>query len=53
MAKFPDRTTAAKTDKVEIDLLKHHHIGKSQEHYEHIGTFLRAHAYDPAVKVRF
>jgi hypothetical protein len=29
----------------------HHHIGVSQNHFEHIGTFLRTHAEDLAVKV--
>lgn len=29
----------------------HHHIGKSQNDYLHIGTFLRKHAGDPAIKV--
>ena len=50
MAKFPDGTTA-RDDKVEINLLEHHRIGKSQEHYEHIGTFLQTYGHDPAVKV--
>jgi hypothetical protein len=29
----------------------HHHIGRSENQFEHIGTFLNAHAGDPAVKV--
>jgi hypothetical protein len=29
----------------------HHHIGVSQNQYEHIGTFLRTHNGDPAVNV--
>lgn len=29
----------------------HHHIGKSQNSYEHIGTFLRNNLGDPAIKV--
>ena len=29
----------------------HHHIGKSQDRYLHIGTFLQVHAEDPAIKV--
>jgi hypothetical protein len=30
---------------------EHHHIGVSQKHFEHIGTFLYQHAGDPAVQV--
>ena len=30
---------------------EHHHIGLSQNQYEHIGTFLQKNANDPAVKV--
>jgi hypothetical protein len=30
---------------------EHHHIGLSQKHFEHIGTFLRQHAADPATQV--
>jgi hypothetical protein len=30
---------------------EHHHIGVSQNHHEHIGTFLRRNAGDPAIKV--
>jgi hypothetical protein len=30
---------------------EHHHIGASQNNYEHIGTFLHNHADDPAVQV--
>lgn len=30
---------------------EHHHIGLSQNLHEHIGTFLRKHAGDPAIKV--
>jgi hypothetical protein len=33
-------------------LQEHHHIGLSQSRYEHIGTFLRRNAGDPAIKVR-
>jgi len=29
----------------------HHHIGKSQNRHEHIGTFLRENKGDPAIKV--
>ena len=29
----------------------HHHIGMSQDHHSHIGTFLQAHVEDPAIKV--
>jgi hypothetical protein len=36
---------------VAADPLKHHHIGRSQNNYYHIGTFLRNNAADPAVKV--
>jgi len=31
--------------------LEHHHIGRSQNNHEHIGTFLRKHTGDPAVQV--
>jgi hypothetical protein len=31
---------------------EHHHIGVSQNNFEHIGTFLQNHAGDPATKVR-
>lgn len=31
----------------------HHHIGKSEDEPEHIGTFLRTHQGDPAITVRF
>jgi hypothetical protein len=40
--------------KVEIvakTLQEHHHIGLSQDSYEHIGTFLRRNTGDLAVKV--
>lgn len=30
----------------------HHHIGTSQRTYNHIGTFLRKNAGDPAIQVR-
>lgn len=33
------------------DFEVHHHMGKSQNNYEHIGTFLSSNACDPAVKV--
>jgi hypothetical protein len=36
---------------VDKTLQKHHHIGLSQDSYEHIGTFIRRNAGDPAVKV--
>lgn len=29
----------------------HHHIGTSQNSYQHIGSFLRDHSGDPAIKV--
>lgn len=32
---------------------QHHHIGKSEHMYEDIGTFLRIHQDDPAIKVRY
>ena len=38
-------------DKVEKSAEEHHHIGKSESHYEDIGSFLRLHAGDPAAKV--
>ena len=31
---------------------QHHHIGVSQKHYEHIGTFLQKNLGDPAIKVQ-
>src|SRR5882762_3314981 len=31
---------------------EHHHIGASQNQFEHIGTFLRRNSEDPAVKVQ-
>lgn len=31
---------------------EHHHIGVSQNQFEHLGTFLRDHSGDPAIKVR-
>jgi len=30
---------------------EHHHIGVSQNQYEHIGTFLKRNSGDPAIKV--
>ena len=30
-------------DKVEKSVKEHHHIGKSESHYEDIGSFLRLH----------
>ena len=45
-----------KTNPLEIvprTLEARHHIRKSQDHYEHIGTFLQVHLVDPAVKVFF
>ena len=30
---------------------EHHHIGVSQSHHEHIGSFLAKHTGDPAIKV--
>jgi DNA repair ATPase RecN len=38
-------------DQVEKSAEEHHHIGKSESHYEDIGSFLRLHAGDPAAKV--
>ena len=29
----------------------HHHIGLSEKYFEHVGTFIRMHSGDPAVKV--
>lgn len=29
----------------------HHHIGLSENRYEHIGSFLNAHSGDPAIEV--
>ena len=31
---------------------EHHHIDKSETHYDEIGSFLRLNASDPAIKVR-
>ena len=31
---------------------EHHHIGLSQNKFEHIGTFLRKQSGDPAIRVR-
>jgi len=36
---------------VDSTLLQHHHIGKSENMHQHIGTFLRNNAGDPAIKV--
>lgn len=33
------------------DFEAHHHMGKSQNEYEHIGSFLSSNISDPAVKV--
>jgi hypothetical protein len=30
---------------------EHHHIGISQDHYEHVGSFLQRNSGDPAIKV--
>ena len=30
---------------------EHHHIGHSQNNYEHVGTFLQKHTGDPAIQV--
>ena len=38
-------------DKVEKSVKEHHHIGKSESHFEDIGSFLRLHMGDPAAKV--
>lgn len=32
---------------------QHHHIGISQNHWQHVGTFLQGNAGDPAVLVNF
>lgn len=40
-------------EQVSKDPEAHHHIGKSQNHFEHIGTFLQVNSGDPAVKVMF
>ena len=31
---------------------EHHHIGVSQKHYKHIGTFLETNAGDPAIQAQ-
>ena len=41
------------TDKVEKSATEHYNIGKCESLYEDIGTFLRLHVGDPAVKVFF
>lgn len=38
-------------ESVPRSLEEHHHIGSSQNVYEHLGTFLHRHAGDPAIKV--
>jgi hypothetical protein len=42
---------AARKERVSQDPDAHHHIGVSENHPEHIGSFLRAHDGDPAIKV--
>lgn len=44
---FPKAEEPILTD----DFEAHHHMGKSQNEYEHIGTFLSQNVSDPAVKV--
>ena len=54
MAEAPEKDQAEdgmQIQKVSRSPEAHHHIGKSQDHYSHIGTFLQAHAEDPAIKV--
>jgi hypothetical protein len=41
----------ARREAISKEPQQHHHIGRSQNQYEHIGTFLRRHAGDPAVMV--
>jgi hypothetical protein len=41
----------ANVDSATTDATRHHHIGVSETLAEHIGTFLRNHSGDPAVKV--
>jgi hypothetical protein len=41
----------ARAEAVTNTLREHHHIGSSRNLYEHIGTFLRKHSGDPAIKV--
>lgn len=46
------RLGRARGEQVPRSLEEHHHIGKSQNEFEHIGTFLRRNSGDPATKVR-
>lgn len=39
-------------DSVALDPQSHHHIGKSENEPEHIGTFLKMHQGDPAIMVQ-
>lgn len=50
-AKLSDGGQPQDEETVAADPLKHHHIGRSQNNYHHIGTFLHNNAADPAVKV--
>lgn len=40
-----------KRENVPSDPAGHYHIGRSQNQFEHIGTFLRSFKGDPAIKV--
>lgn len=44
---FPRAEDAVHTQ----DFESHHHMGKSQKEYDHIGTFLANNSGDPAIKV--
>lgn len=46
------RLGRARGERVPTSLEEHHHIGKSQNQFEHIGSFLRRNSGDPAIKVR-
>ena len=53
---FGQRFPVARREQIDSEgvprtLRKHHHIGKSENRHEHIGTFLRQHSGDPATKV--
>ena len=48
-----DGGSTYESEPVANTLQEHHHIGLAQNRYEHIGTFLRKHAGDPAIQVLF
>ena len=46
-----DSCSHSKAELGALDPTQHHHIGVSENLPEHIGTFLRNHSSDPAIKV--